>query len=211
MIKGNVTVCGTINVSASEKMSKENEKYLSFSVVVPLQGKDESVAELMVHVSTPMDAKMKAKLTNGRHVVVHGELHVRKYEGNVYYNVRTNDEVEFVKTSEPDSLEGDIEFKGGVGPKGVTEKTSKKGTPYHIFDAWSRDKSGDKDAAYTWVHFLSFQKDFPSLSPKDYVHVTGKLDLDIFKGNANINCIADKVEIVTFDNNKQDGKQEDGK
>ena len=43
MIKGNVTVCGTINSSAVEKTSKENEKYLSFSMVVPLQGKRDTV------------------------------------------------------------------------------------------------------------------------------------------------------------------------
>ena len=196
MIKGNVTVCGTINSSAVEKTSKENEKYLSFSMVVPLQGKD---------VSVPMDAKMKSKLTNGRHVLVHGALHVRKYEGTVFYNVRSDEEVEFVKTSEPDSLEGDLEFKGGVGTKGVTEKTSKKGSKYHLFDAWSRDKSGEKDPEYTWVHFISFQKDFPALTPKNYVHVTGKLDIDVF------NCVADTVEIVTFEDNKTDGKQADNK
>lgn len=211
MIKGNVTVCGTINSSAVEKTSKENEKYLSFSMVVPLQGKDESIAELIIHVSVPMDAKMKSKLTNGRHVLVHGVLHVRKYEGTVFYNVRSDEEVELVKTSEPDSLEGDLEFKGGVGTKGVTEKTSKKGSKYHLFDAWSRDKSGEKDPEYTWVHFICFQKDFPALTPKNYVHVTGKLDIDVFKGNASINCVADTVEVVTFEDNKTDDKQADNK
>ena len=43
MIKCNVTTCGVITSSAEEKTSKEGEKFISFSMVVPLGGKDGTV------------------------------------------------------------------------------------------------------------------------------------------------------------------------
>ena len=45
MIKCNVTTCGVITSSAEEKTSKEGEKFISFSMMVPFGGKDGTVKE----------------------------------------------------------------------------------------------------------------------------------------------------------------------
>ena len=41
MLKGEVSVCGTILNSALEKTAQNGNKFIAFTVVVPLQGKDE--------------------------------------------------------------------------------------------------------------------------------------------------------------------------
>ena len=46
MIKCNVTACGIIVSSAVEKQNKEGGKFLAFTLVVPIEGKDKSVKEL---------------------------------------------------------------------------------------------------------------------------------------------------------------------
>ena len=60
MIKCNVTTCGVITSSAEEKTSKEGEKFISFSMVVPFEGKDGTVKEQYISVSAPGDAQSAA-------------------------------------------------------------------------------------------------------------------------------------------------------
>ena len=40
MIKCNVTACGIIVSSAVEKQNKEGGKFLAFTIIVPIEGKD---------------------------------------------------------------------------------------------------------------------------------------------------------------------------
>ena len=91
MIKGEVSVCGTIVNTASEKTAKDGGKFIAFTVVVPIQGKDESVAEIRVQVSAPGDKKTAVKYASGKHVQFTGHLNVRKVDGKEYYNVRCDD------------------------------------------------------------------------------------------------------------------------
>lgn len=77
MIKCNVTTCGVITSSAEEKTSKEGEKFISFSMVVPFEGKDGTVKEQYISVSAPGDAQSAANYSAGRRVTVSGVLHIK--------------------------------------------------------------------------------------------------------------------------------------
>lgn len=48
MIKCNITACGIIVSSAQEKTNKEGGKFLAFTIVVPIEGRDKSVNSLIM-------------------------------------------------------------------------------------------------------------------------------------------------------------------
>ena len=74
MIKCNVTACGIIVSSAVEKQNKEGGKFLAFTLVVPIEGKDKSVKELHIGVTTEGDQTTAANYSAGRRVTIKGNL-----------------------------------------------------------------------------------------------------------------------------------------
>lgn len=208
MIKCNATVCGTINSSAEEKQSNNGEKFISFSMVIALQGKDGTAREQYVSVSAPGDKETAAAYTTGRKVTVTGILYFRKHDGNLYLNLRTDGKIEINDSTVIDRLEGSMEFKGKISNKGIKEFTSKKGKPMQSFSAFSSDKEGD-NREFTWVNFIVFtpiHADY--FAGEKYVEVNGDLQVDIFKGNLQLEC---KVKSVApwelANNNQQNGAQ----
>lgn len=201
MIKGEVSVCGTIVNTASEKTAKDGGKFIAFTVVVPIQGKDESVAEIRVQVSAPGDKKTAVKYASGKHVQFTGHLNVRKVDGKEYYNVRCDDAPEVVKATEDDTFEGNLEFTGCIDNNGVAQKKDKKGRAYHVFEAWSMDKGKDANAKaqFIYVHFINFRpKDDAPTKPHTYITASGKLDFNVWKGKASIQCQVEEVSLKDF-------------
>ena len=88
MIKCNVTACGIIVSSAVEKQNKEGGKFLAFTIIVPIEGKDKSVKELHIGVTAEGDQTTAANYQAGRRVTVHGYLFIKKVEENLYFNLR---------------------------------------------------------------------------------------------------------------------------
>lgn len=201
MIKGEVSVCGTIVNTASEKTAKEGGKFIAFTVVVPIQGKDESVAELRVQVSAPGDKKTAVKYASGKHVRLIGRLNVRKVDGKEYYNVRCDEVPEVVKSTEDDAFEGHLEFIGCIDNNGVAQKKDKKGRIYHVFEAWSMDRGKDANAKpqFIYVHFINFRpKDDAPTKPHTYITASGKLDFNVWKGKASIQCQVEEAKEREF-------------
>lgn len=201
MIKGEVNVCGTILNSASEKTSKDGGKFISFTVVVPIQGKDESVAEVRIQVSAPGDKKTAVKYPSGKHVQFTGHLNVRKVDGKEYYNVRCDEIPEIVKASDDDVLEGSLDFSGCIDNNGVAQKKDKKGRVYHVFEAWSMDKGKDAEAKpqFIYVHFVNFRpKDDAPTKPHTYITASGPLEFHVWKGKACIQCQVEEVKEREF-------------
>lgn len=201
MLKGEVSVCGTILNSALEKTAQNGNKFIAFTVVVPLQGKDESVAEVRVQVSAPGDKKTAAKYPSGKHVSFTGHLNVRKVDGKEYYNVRCDEVPEIVKISDDDKLEGHLEFTGCIDNNGVARKKDKKGREYHIFEAWSMDKGKDPSAKaqFIYVHFINFHpKDDTPTKPHTYITASGPLEFHVWKGKASIQCQVEEVKERVF-------------
>ena len=172
MIKCNVTACGTISNSAVEKQSKEGTPFISFSITIPIAGSDGSGAELQVFVSAPGN---------------NGTLYIKKIDERTYYNLRSDGEIEIVKSTEADALTGSMEFKGKIKGE-IVERTNKNGHQFQTFSGISQDKDGEK-VGWLWVRFLAptpVKQDF--FKPDAYVEVKGELHFHIYQGNVNIEC-----------------------
>ena len=65
MIKCNVTACGIIVSSAVEKQNKEGGKFLAFTIIVPIEGKDKSVKELHIGVALKVTRPQLATIRQG--------------------------------------------------------------------------------------------------------------------------------------------------
>lgn len=207
MIKCNVTVCGRIFVSAQEKTAHNGEKFLAFGVTLPMKGKDESVAEIRINVTTPGTQEDASKYIAGRRVTVVGVMYVKKIEDNVYVNLRSTSPIEFNETTAADQLSGSMEFSGKIGTKGVQDLKGKSGKDFQVFDAFAHDKDGDKQGFY-WVHFTNFtplHEDF--FKAGEYVDVTGDLGIDVFKGDAKFTCKANSIKKHNFEQNGNGGQQ----
>lgn len=205
MIKLNVTVCGKIYVSAQEKTTHEGQKFLAFGITIPMKGKDDSVAEIRINVSAPGTQADAGQYISGRRVTVVGTMYVKKIENNVYYNLRSDGNIQFNETTAQDMLSGSIEFSGKISKKGVQELKSKKGTDFQVFDAFAHDKEGDKNG-FNWVHFTNFtpiHEDF--FKADQYVDVTGELGFDVFKSEARLTCRVSSIKKHEF---TQNGEQQ---
>lgn len=193
MIKCNVTACGIISNSAVEKQSKEGTPFLSFSITIPVAGSDGSGAELQVFVSAPGSRDTAGQYSTGRRVRVNGTLFIRRFDDRTYYNLRTDGDIEIVKSTEPDALTGSVEFKGKIKDE-IKERTNKSGRQFQTFSAVSQDKDGEK-IGWLWVRFLvptPVHQDF--FKPDAYVKVTGELQLHVYQGNVNIECRTGSIE-----------------
>lgn len=187
MIKCNVTACGIIVSSAVEKQNKEGGKFLAFTIIVPFEGKDKSVKELHIGVTAEGDQTTAANYQAGRRVTVHGNLFIKKVEENLYFNLRSEGAIEQNDSSLPDRLEGAMEFKGKIGNKGIETMTSKKGTSFKVFSAFSSDKDGE-NRAFTWVKFIVGKASDINVNAGEYVEVHGDMQLDVYKNKLQIGC-----------------------
>lgn len=194
MIKCNVTACGTISSSAEEKQSNTGEKFISFSMVIPFQGKDGSAREQYVSVSASGDKETATSYTTGKKVTVTGVLYIRKHEGNIYFNLRSDGNIEQNESTANDRLEGSMEFKGKIAKKGIKEFKSKKGKDMQSFSAFSSDKEGEK-REFTWVNFIvlsPIHTDY--FAAEKYVSVVGDLHIDVFKSELQLECKVKQLE-----------------
>jgi len=187
MIKCNITACGIIVSSAQEKSNKEGGKFLAFTIVVPIEGRDKSVKELHIGVTAEGDASTAAKYAAGKKVTIKGNLYIKKVEETLYYNLRAEGDIQENDTSEADRIEGKMEFKGKIGKKGIETYPTKKGGTFKTFSAFSSDKDGDK-RAFTWVKFTMNQLQDYQAKPGEYVEIHGDLSLDVYKNNLHIGC-----------------------
>jgi len=193
MIKCNVTACGVISNSAQEKQSKDGNSFISFSITIPIAGNDGSGAELQVFVSAPGNKDTAEQYHTGRRVRVNGILYVRGMEDRTYYNLRSDDEIEFVKSTEDDALTGTIDFKGKVKGE-IAVRTNKNGHKFQTFSGVSQDKDGER-RGWVWIRFLVptlVNKDF--FKPDAYVEAKGELQFHIYQGNINIECRTSSIE-----------------
>ena len=102
MIKCNVTAGGIISNSAVEKQSKDGKSFISFSITIPIAGSDGSGAELQVFVSAPGNKETAERYSTGRRVRMNGTLYIRRIDDRTYYNLRTDEGIEIIKSTEAD-------------------------------------------------------------------------------------------------------------
>ena len=188
MIKCSVTACGKINRSAQLKTSHDGEEFISFGIVIPIADRKGKTKQFEFSVSVNGEKKDISKYSVGKRASINGTLNIVKRNDRLFLNLRADD-VTIVKASEPDAINGSLEFKGKIGKNGVQENTDKNGNPYKTFSAFSIDKNGE-DAEFTWVQFLYFRpKEGEDFLQKDtYIEAVGDLQLGLYKDNLSIEC-----------------------
>ncbi len=193
MIKCNLTICATVSRAASVKNGKDGNTFLTFSVTIPVEGRDGSRKDLEISVSMDGDKSKASVFSKGRRVNLTGTLTVRKKGGKTYFNFRA-DTAELANSKSENVIEGTMEFRGKIGKKGVEEKSDKNGAAYKAFSAFSSDKDGDK-VEFQWVRFLYFNpkdgEDF--LQANTYIEVKGDLQLGVYKDDISIDCRVSEV------------------
>lgn len=193
MIKCNVTVCGKIVSSAEEKTSKEGNKFMAFAIVVPIQGRDQTINEVHINVAAAIDPEKMGEYTTGRRVTVAGTMYCHKKNEVVYNNLRAEKPIEINESTMPDRIDGTMEFRGKISKKGVEDRKSKKGNDFQTFSAFSSDKDGEK-REFTWVDFTNFSPIHADyMKAETYVEVTGTLQLDVYKSALQHRCLVKTV------------------
>lgn len=198
MIKCDVNICAAITRNAAVK-EKDGQEFFVFGVKLPVEGRDGKKVYLDISVSNNGGKGMAASYTTNRRVAVKGPMTVRKKNGKVYYNLRSEGDAEITKPSAVDNIEGEMEFIGKIGKNGVVEKVDKNGKPFKTFSAFSSDKNGD-NTEFNWVNFMYFEpKDGETfLAAGKYVHVKGTLQLGVYEEKVSLQCVVKEIEEYVF-------------
>lgn len=198
MIKCNVNICGLISQSGIVKQSKENTPFIAFGVVVPIVGKDGSGAELYINVSCTGNSNTVAQYSSGRRVAINGTLYIRKVGEKLFYNLRTDDKVEFCQSDAKDKISGSMEFHGKIKNE-IKDGLTKNQKPFQTFSAFSSDKDGE-NVAFTWVRFYNPHPVKEEWFKQDgYISVQGDLAFDVYKNNIYIECRAGSISEYEFE------------
>jgi len=191
MIKCNVTVIGTVSRPVELKNGRDGNPFVTFGLNVLLKDNQES-KNIDISVASDGEDDAFLSLSNGDRVKLKGVLSFKRIGDVTYFNLSA-DELS-LNAKGPDSIAGQIQFRGTLGSKEIIEKMGKKGI-FRTFDAYSSEKIGEQQYSYIWVHFIDFSDYGPDwLAPKAKIEVEGKLELQIFKGSPSINC---RVESIT--------------
>lgn len=200
MIKGEVTVVGTIAHNAVEKKSNEGNTFLSFPLELTVKGRDNTSAKLTFNVSCDGDKNTASIYTQGRKVEVLGNLNVIKKNGTTYHNIRADGGIELKKSTDAESITGTLEFKGKLGSKPIGTHTDKHGKLFETFSGFSMDKF-EENREYTWVRFLNFAPVANSpVKPESLVEIKGDLQFSCYKETLSIECRVSEVKQMELSN-----------
>lgn len=210
MIKGEITLCGSIAHTAEVKKSSDNHEFISFPVKIKAVGRDGSEQEVEIGVSADGGKQSTSVYTTGRRVSVKGTLTVRKSGDKTFYNLRAESEPALVSSTEEDSLEGTVTFSGKTGKRDISVRKDKKGSEYVSFQAFSKDKDKDGNATFIWFNFMLFhpkdeEKDI--LKPQTWLDVEGEFKISSYKGRLSNDVVVTSVKEHVWDDSKS-GKEE---
>lgn len=202
-------LCGVINSAAEVKKAKDDKEFLSFDVKLTVQDRNGATAEMTLSVSADGGKGESLAYTKGKRVRIIGVIYVKKREGVQYYNLRA-EKVDFVSTSEPDKIEGTMEFMGKIDRRGIDKHNDKKGNPYKAFSAFSSEKVADNRFESVWVRFLYFSpkegEDF--LQANAYVKCSGDLRMGVYRDAISLECLLKDVSPWVLDKkNENENKQ----
>ncbi len=206
MIKCEVTLCAVIDRQAQARQGKDGQQFVSFGVKVPVSGRDGAKSDLPISVSVDGDKGKASVYSTGRRVEVKGILTFRKKGENIYFNLRA-ESVELVKTTEADTIDGEMHFQGKIGKDrpdkpAVDSRTDKKGNPFQTFSAYSSEKEGE-NREYLWVRFLNFSPNNEEfVKAEAFVEVKGQLQLGVFNNKLDIGCRVKEIHPWTIQSNK---------
>mgnify|MGYP000013833257 CR=1 FL=1 len=191
MIKCNVTVCGTVSKAATCRTNKEGKPFVSFAMNVVIPAK--SGINKTVEVSVIKDGTLTetGNCNVGDRMEVAGVLSPRKRGDVMYFNLSAGN-LNHQPEGAPDSIKGEMEFRGKVGKK-VEDKTDKNGVPYCQFSAFSAEKVQD-GFEYIWASFFLFDNKREAwLQPGARVNAKGTLSLSVFNDKLDFSCRVSEI------------------
>ena len=212
MIKGEITLCGTIARTAEVKKSSEVHEFISFPVKYKAVGRDGSEQEVEITVSADGGKQSTSVFTTGRRISVKGTMTIRKLGDKLYYNLRSESEPALVSSTEEDVLEGTMHFEGKTGKKDITSRKDKKGREFIPFQGFDKGKDGSGNPEFIWFNFLLFHptdEQKAVLKPSTWMDVDGEYSLTSYKGRLSNDVVVSAVGVHAWDDSK-DGKNNNG-
>ena len=192
MIKCNVKINGIISRAAQMRTDKDNKQLVSFPVSVVLPAKSGINKTVEVSVSMNGTSSDCSKYPAGQRVEMQGTLMLRKRGESLYFNFMA-DSVTLNPADAKDKIEGEMEFRGSLGNKGIIMKNDKKGNPFVVFSGFSTEKVGE-NFEFIWVRFVRFASEVePFFVPKALLSIKGTLELQYFKDSLSISCRVSEV------------------
>lgn len=192
MIKCSVTINGTISRAAQMRTDKDNNSFVSFpvSVVLPAKSGINKTVEVSVSMSgTQTDCP---KFQPNQRVEMQGMLTLRKKGDALYFNFMAGS-VNLQPSETKDKIEGEMEFRGALGGKGIVLKNDKKGNPFLLFSGFSTEKIGE-NFEFIWVRFVRFSGDKEAfLQPKAKVNVKGTAEFCVYNDKVDISCRVSEI------------------
>ena len=192
MIKCNVKINGIISRAAQMRTDKDNKQLVSFPVSVVLPAKSGINKTVEVSVSMNGTSSDCSKYPAGQRVEMQGTLTLRKRGEPLYFNFMA-DSVTLNLADAKDKIEGEMEFRGSLGNKGIIMKNDKKGNPFVVFSGFSTEKVGE-NFEFIWVRFVRFSGDKEAfLQPKAKVNVKGTAEFGVFNDKIDISCRVSEI------------------
>ena len=192
MIKCNVTINGTISRAAQMRTDKDNKQIVSFPVSVVLPAKSGINKTIEVSVFNNGTLSDCSKYPAGQRVKMQGTLTLRKHGESLYFNFMA-DSVTLNPADTKDKIEGEMEFRGSLGNKGIITKNDKKGNPFVVFSGFSTEKIGE-NFEFIWVRFVRFSGDKEAfLQPKAKVNIKGTAEFGVFNDKIDISCRVSEI------------------
>lgn len=192
MIKCNVKINGIISRPAQMRTDKDNKQLVSFPVSVVLPAKSGINKTVEVSVSMNGSSSDCSKYSAGQRIEMQGTLTLRKRGESLYFNFMA-DSVTLNPADTKDKIEGEMEFRGSLGNKGIIMKNDKKGNPFVVFSGFSTEKVGE-NFEFIWVRFVRFSGDKEAfLQPKAKVNVKGTAEFGVFNDKIDISCRVSEI------------------
>jgi hypothetical protein len=187
-------LCAVISRKAEVKEGKNGQSFLSFSVKLPINGRNNTSKELEISVTADGDKTKAMVYSVGKRVDITGVLTVRKQGGRQFFNCRS-ERVTLVSSTNDDVLSGTLSFRGKTGKKDIVTQKDKKEEDFKVFSAYSSDKNGD-NTEFTWIRFLCFDKNLnlDIVKPSTYVEVSGEAQFDVYNDAISISCVVSAVK-----------------
>lgn len=187
-------LCAVISRKAEVKEGKNGQSFLSFSVKLPIKGRNNTSKELEISVTADGDKTKAMVFSVGKRVNIFGTITIRKKDGRQYFNCRS-ERVELTSSTNEDMLAGTLSFRGKTGKKDVVSQKDKKDKVFKVFSAYSSDKN-DGNTEFSWVRFLCFNEslDLSFVKPSTYIEASGDVQFDIYNDAISISCIIKEVK-----------------
>lgn len=205
MIKGTMTVTGTVKKAAEMKTDKNNNPFVGLVVGFNVKdAADDSDFPVEVYVMVKDGSiELVNKFVKDTRVIAKGvvDMSENEYGTKIFLDA---DEITVHKASEfKPGLSGGLQFRGYIQKsKELEVRTASNGTLFIAFSAYSSYKIGENNYRFLWVDFRRFAEQKQTfedikpewLAPGAHICATGSFELSAYKQKLKIKSIINTIE-----------------